>query len=180
MKKQKFLAVTLVVIATLLLGVGYAALGQIDLTITGNLSAAKWDSATSKDFKVYFDKSVTPTTSPSEADSSITVNAVYGTGDEPTTATLDVSGLKSKGDVATATYTIKNGSNGMKATLTDPTVTWSNKDYFLVTAIVDSKTLAEDATTTVTVTVELINTPVTTEQNDTITITIGADPADNI
>lgn len=91
---------------------------------------------------------------------------------------MDVSGLSAKGEKATATFTIQNTSADLSARLSANTPSNSNKDYFNVTyAFKDDETtplVVKNETTTITVTVELLKTPVD-ETEAQLTTTIGVD-----
>ena len=115
--------------AVLFLAVGYAAISNIDFSITGTASA-EVDTGL---FEVAFDKDEEKTT-PSNTGTTATVTASV-TGDQ--SAEFVVSGLKKKNETVTATYTIKNSSESLNAELSKPIVTLSgdNIDFFEVTAV---------------------------------------------
>lgn len=143
--KKTFVGIALLIVV-LVLGIAYAAITG-SLTITGTAKAT----ANDDNFKVVF--SGTPT-----ADPGVTATI---TGD--TTATMDVTGLTTTGDTKTATFTIENQSEELNALIAvnAETVTTNNAEFFSVTAeVADSTALEPEGTTTVTVTVELIKTPV--------------------
>ena len=99
MKKdtKKIVGVVLVV-AILLVAIGYAAIGTKTLNINGSATASTNDS----NFVVKF--TGTPTTG-GTGTTTATIN-----GQDQLKATMNVTGLTAKGDVATATYTISNES----------------------------------------------------------------------
>ena len=149
----------IVIVAVLMIGVGYAAINSIALQITGQLAAAPSDA----NFTVKF-----TTASPSEGNIVATV-----TGDK--TATLNVQGLTAKGDKAVATYTIQNTSEDLSANLT-AAASNQNDEYFTVSTSFSETSIAKGETSTLTVTVELIKTPVEGEEKDTVGINIEASP----
>ena len=93
---------------------------------------------------------------------------------------MNVTGLTAKGDTATATFEIENTSADLSAALSvvDP-VENSNPEYFDVTYNIADPVIGVNETkskTTITVTVELIKTPITQDETTTIGLTINADP----
>ena len=169
MKKKKSLSIFIfVLIAFIVLGVGYAAINNINLIINGTGSVT----ATQSNFDVRFldvdghRPAITP-------GSPNTVSVI-----DNTTATFDVSTLSKKGDTATATIDVKNNSNGVGARI-GLNLTNSNDTYFKVTEhIADSELQAGDITT-VTVTVEMLKTPVSADETTSISATLTASPIDD-
>ena len=151
-KKKSFVALALVV-AVLVLGVGYA-LTTIDLKVNGDITVSPDDS----NFDVNFTdaKITTAGTLAGQTDA-----ATKGDGK---TATLSVKSLKTVGEKVVAEYTITNNSKaGINATLTNPTATKTNdaaKDYYTVTATLENNdAIAPNGTKKLTVTVELVKAP---------------------
>lgn len=160
MKNKRTFATLAVIIAVLVLGVGYAAVTK-DLTITGTLNATVDDSQ----FVVEF----------TEADNLTNINGTPETNGLSATFVVDGSNMKTKGDQATVTFTIKNNTNttvGLSAQLSDATITNTNtSSKFVVDASdLSSKTLAPEAETTTTITVTLNETPTEAISNETVTI----------
>lgn len=151
----------IVIVAILIIGVGYAAISNITLNITGTAAATPNDA----NFAVAF--SGTPTVS----DATKVTAAVT----DEENATINVTGLIAKGDIATATYTIQNTSADLSAELS-ATVTNSNEEYFEVTYDLGATNIAKGAATTITVTVELIKTPITDSVSSTVGVQIIAEP----
>ena len=142
--KKTFVGIALLILV-LVLGIAYAA-------ITGSLTIGGTATATedANNFKVIF-------TGVAEQDTGVT--ATVNT--DPKTATMDVSGLTTKGQSKSATFTIQNQSAELNALLAVKTNTTDNAEYFKVTAeLADSAALAPQGTTSVEVTVELVKTPV--------------------
>ena len=148
-------------IAVLLVAIGYAAITTVQLRINANATANQ------DNFTVRF--SGTPTVS--DADK---VDATLNPGDQ-LKATMNVSKLSAKGDTATATYTIENTSADLSAVLS-ATTTNSNTEYFKVTQNIAKATIGHGETTTITVTVELIKTPIIDGIESTIGVIIDANP----
>lgn len=151
-KKKSFVALALVV-AVLVLGVGYA-LNTIDLKVNGDITVSPDDS----NFDVKF-TAASITTKGTLAGQTDT--ATIGDGKE---ATLSVKTLKTVGEKVVAEYTITNNSKaGINATLTTPTATQTNdaaKDYYTVTATLENNdAIIPNGTKKLTVTVELVKAP---------------------
>ena len=145
MKNKKLLVGIALLIVVLVIGIGYAAITD-SLTISGTATAT----ANDDNFKVVFNGTKT-------ADDGVTATVTAGT----KTATMDVSGLTTTGQTKSATFTIENQSAELNALLAVKTETTGNAEFFKVDAeIADPTTLEPEGTTTVTVTVELIKTPI--------------------
>lgn len=157
------------IIAIILMGIGYAIASQ-SLTINGSASAAVDDT----NFSVIFNKDVAATATLSETITGATATASYDDSNSQV-ASLSVSGLTTKGQYATFTYSIINKSADLGATVTVGEITNSNSDYFTVTTSLASSSLtANEGTTTLTVIVTLNKTPIA-EQSATITVPITAE-----
>ena len=154
------------VLAIILVAVAYAAITSTQLNINGTGNAT----ANQSNFKVEFIG--TPTTggkgtTVATIDSSVKTNG-----------TVTVNGLTSKGDEATATYTVKNQSADLSADLSAKT-TSSNEEYFEVLCTLEKTTLKAQEETTLKVTVRLLKTPIDeTKENlkTDIGVTVTAEP----
>ena len=162
--KKKLQILIFVLIGVITLGVGYAAISAINLVINGNATG----SPSQNSFSVVF-KSASVTTGTGTA----TIN-----NQDATIAYFDVSGLSSAGDTAVATYTIKNESNGVGASI-DLAVTNSNTEYFQVTETVADTELQANEQTTATITVQMIKTPITDSVTTSVAGTLTATPMEN-
>ena len=152
-------------IAVLLVAIGYAAITTVSLNINGTANAT----AEQKNFSVIF--SGTPEVSDPEK-----VTATLNEADaKKISATMNVEGLSAKGDTVTATYTIENTSADLSAVLS-ATTSNTNDEFFKITQNIAKGTVAAGDTTTITVTVELIKTPITQDEETTIGVIITADP----
>ena len=165
-KKKSFVALALVV-AVLVLGVGYA-LNTIDLKVNGDITVSPDDS----NFDVNFTDAKITTTG--------TLTGKTDTADKGNgkTATLSVKTLKTVGEKVVAEYTITNNSKaGINATLSNPTATQTDddaKDYYTVTAtLADANPIAPNGTKKLTVTVELVKAPLE-EVTGNFTVTFNA------
>ena len=150
-------------IAVLLVAIGYAAITAVPLNINGSAQATPEQTNCTVKF------SGTPTVS----DSSKVVAEINQ--QDQLKATINVSKLTAKGDTATATYTIANTSADLSAVLS-ATTSNTNDEFFRVTQNIAKGTVAAGDTTTITVTVELIKTPITQDEETTIGVIITADP----
>lgn len=174
MKKRKTYIVMAVLIAAVVLGVGYAAITNIGLQINGTASAT----AHEENFKVKFDDDTEIATDKTNVSANSTSVVVTPGITDDHNATLTVSGLTTTGDTVTATYTVKNISEELSATIAAGAVQNSNTEYFDVTSVVNNPaTIAPNGSTTVTVTVELIKTPIA-DQTATLTIPFTATPVE--
>ena len=156
----------ILLVAILLVAVGYAAITNVTLNIKGTAKSE----ANPDNFRVEL------------------IGEPQTSGDGTTTATIDnqdktrgtmnVSGLNAKGQTAIATYTVKNQSVDLSADLTAK-ATSTNDEYFEVQCSLDKTTLKAQEETTMTVKVKLLKTPIdeTKENLSTeIGVNIDAEP----
>ena len=97
---------------------------------------------------------------------------------DATIAYFDVSGLTKVGDYGVATYTISNNSNGIGADISLQ-LTNSNNEYFKITETVADSQLQAGDTTSATIKVEMVKTPINDSVTTSITGTIKATPIEN-
>lgn len=159
MKNRKIFVGIALLIVVLVLGIGYAAITDT-LKITGTATTG----IDQENFKVVF----TGETNPATATDGVTATANANS----KSATLEVTGLTTKGDSKTATFTIQNQSDELKALVDVKTKTIENDEFFTVDAVVANAgtALEPNGETTVTVTVTLDKTPI-----DVITGNINID-----
>lgn len=163
-----------ILIAILALGIGYATITAITLSITGT---GKITPNTNQDnFKVEF-------TDVPEVNGT-NVDAVIDSTD-PTKATISAEGFTEKytssnSEVAEFVFEIQNTSpENIKAMMQPPQVTIGNPDYFSVeTEYLDTTEVEQGEYTYLKVTVKPIRTPYVADQDTTITITLDAEPAE--
>ncbi len=174
MKNRKIVVVAFLLIAVLLLGVGYAAVTDT-LTIIGNAHIDMGQVETTFDQNIYFSAAVA------------TSSTGTGTTDDvasftPDDATFTANKLAIVGEKSVFTFTITNDGNvdaviSVNATKLsgDTNPSNSNTEKFTVTyAYPDGMTVAKDGgTITVVVTVEVAN-PVTTATSATFGIELTA------
>ena len=148
MKKNKTLLGVALLIAVLMLGVGYA-LNTKPLSLTGTATAKPTDA----NFVVQF--------SSASASNGADVAEVDAT--DKTKATFTVTSLTAVGETAVGTFKIKNLSNaGIYAKITAGKLPETDDgDYFEVTtALTENENVAVNGEATYTVTVKLIKAPV--------------------
>lgn len=185
MKESKAFLLLAVVSAVLIIGVAYAAITNVNFTITGNATAAP----AQENFKVAYGKI-------NEADAPTYVATDKGGADikksgetgrvevafttpTDTSATMIVTGLTKAGDKAVATFTVANKSTDLRAQLVDPTgrevLEAYNEEYFdiEVSDFVDT-IIAPTGKTTFTVTVTLKKVPVADPVTATIDVAFEA------
>lgn len=168
MKNRKTVIVAFMLVAVLLLGIGYAALSDT-LTIIGNAHIDIGAANTTFDEKVYFsDAKATSSTG-----TGATADVVSFTADD---ATFTANKLAVKGETSVFTFTIKNDSNvDAKVTVNAKKLSGaenpsnSNTDKFSVEYELSSDTIASKGTITVTVTVEVVK-PITSATSATFGI----------
>ena len=161
MSKTNKIVIMAVLAAILLLGIGYAAIQNIALNISGTAAA----DPSQENFKVMF------TGTPEVSDSTYVTAGITN----DTNATINVSGLTKKGEKVSATYTVQNTSTDLSADLLLAT-TNSNTEYFTISSNLDKTSLTAGEATTVTVTAELIKTPLEESVSSTVGIQLTAIP----
>ena len=174
MKKKGTFVGLAIVIAILLLGIGYAAVSHVTLTINGSAKATPSDN----NFKVVITNDPTPKAVVNKQAGEITATP---TATDTATADFDITGMSQKGDKVTLTYTIKNNSADLEAKLGEPVVSFTtgDKDYFKVTSTLKEGTnplAANGGTREVEVVVELLKTPIDAEKECSGAVTIDAEP----
>lgn len=186
MKNRRIAIVAFLIVAILLMGVGYAAISR-NLQITGS---AHISAVTVNEFDVTFSQVVseTPTdvngASGTAAPSSST-NTIEAGAHE---VTLSVAGFETVGDKLVLVYEVEYSTQkeGIDALLETPVVTIANTNpssdtnqYFTATATFATDTLTEvDPTTTLTLEIELVAVP-TDATFTSITVTFSATPKSN-
>lgn len=121
MKKQKTITIAVILIAILLMAVGYATLTATDLTINGTATAV----ADPNNFKVHF-TGETKSTSGAKVETSVAAKA--------TTATVDITGLSTKDEVGYAILEIINESTDIAADSVEVTAENTDTDYIDIAA----------------------------------------------
>ena len=157
-----------VLVAIVVLGVGYAAISAVNLIVNGNATA----SVDQNNFKVHFTQAQAISGSTGVSGTS-TIDS-----QDDTTATFDVTGLTKVGDYAEAVYTVRNDSNGIGAEIT-LNLESSNTEYFKVTETILDNKLQAGEETTAKVRVEMIKTPITDSVSTSITATLTASPLED-
>ncbi len=153
-------------LAVILVAIAYAAITNVTLNINGTSKSQ----ANQTNFVVEF---IGEPTTGGKGTTTATINT-----SKRTEGTVNVEGLTAKGDTATATFTVQNSSQDLSADLTAK-ATSSNEDYFEVRCKIEDTTLKAGATTELTVTVELLKTPIDETKEDLSTdigVSITAEP----
>ena len=159
-----------VLIAIVLIGIGYAAVTAVNLTINGNGTITPND----ENFKVVYTAVEQTTVNPN------TINVATDTigAEGVTTTSFTVTNMTKKDDTVTLTYTITNKSADYKAVLNEASTYLSvtgDTEYFSVTpGTFASTTLNPNGTTTQTVTVTALKTPADDDKSVTITLSLTA------
>ena len=144
-KKSKTIVGVVLVITVLLIAVGYAMISSINLNISGTASGT----GNSENFKVLF-TDVTKSSDNVEA-------SISGL-----TGKMKVTGLTTLGDEETATFTIANQSTDIntKLSVAIDQNTAINTEYFDISFIGGNETITAGNTSTITVKVRLVKTPI--------------------
>ena len=161
-RTSKIILVTIIA-TSILLGLGYAAISNITLTVSGTAAA----SAVQSNFDVGF-ASVTEVSDYTYVTASVDSNI---------SATINVSGLTQSGQTASATYEIKNNSSDLSTDLSVSTSN-SNTEYFTISSRLANTSLKAGESTTVTVTVELTKTPIGEDVSSRIEVVLTAMPVE--
>ncbi len=157
-----------VLIAVVVLGIGYAAASSIHLLFNGTVSVAPDQSR----FKVQFVSAQRIKGSPGAGGTAIV--DYY----DKTLAHFTISGLTKVGDYAQATYLVKNNSNKIGADISLE-ITNSNPEYFKVTQSIDNNILQAGETTLATVKVEIIKSPIDNAVSTDVSTKLISNPLDN-
>lgn len=165
MKNKKSLLSLVIFALVLILGVGYAVVSSVDLTIGGTAGVKN------ASLKVDFE-SVADTKTNATVTHTLTQHAKE---DEFTITDMELN------ETVTMVYTVANHETDVDADLTEKiALSNSNPEYFTVGYKINGATINAGGTTTVTVTVKLVKTPVTEAQGKTtVSLTLNAAPVDN-
>lgn len=175
MKKQNKIIIGTIFVIILLMGIGYAGVTTMGLTISGKVLAT----ADQTNFKVQF-TGATPITNSNNSKATIDAKAEVGS----TQATINISGLTTKDDFASAILEIENASIDINASSVKVTTGESTKEScFNITAVMCTKegtpltdyAVAYGEKTYVKVTATLENTPLV-DSETTINVAITATP----
>lgn len=170
MKKNKSLVVGVLVLALLILSIGYAAITTISFVVIGtNHATPKYGK-----FKVVF-------ASAPFVDNSKTVgeNVIAGGKIDPndrTKASIDVSGMSEENDSITVKIPIKNESTDLSASLTALVTHNSNQEYFDITSSLEDASIAPNGATNLVVKVTLKKEPIEESESGTFMIGLSAVP----
>lgn len=173
MNKQKRIILAVILVAVVLMGIGYAALTSVTLNVTGKATA----SASQDNFQVYFTGANTTT---STAD-----NVTATVAAKEKTANVEITGLSKKGDKEYAILEIENADTSVDADSVEVTASGTDNNVIAITVemctadgtvVTGTNAVAAGTKTYVKVTAEVIKTP-SENSEATITATITAKPA---
>ena len=153
MKKRRNVIISLLLVAALALGIGYAAVTDVlDITGSADVSAAQVEETFN--LNVHFKEGGAVA---NDAGNTASVNA-----DNNDKASFSTNTLKAAGDKATFTFTIVNESDDVSANIIPRISSNTNEAYFGISSdwAGAEKTLGPDSEITYTVTVELLQDPV--------------------
>ena len=167
MKNKKSLLSLVLFALVLILGVGYAVVSNVGLTITGTANV--------KDTELKVDIASVSDDKTGNATITHSLGATHAATD-----TFTITGMELNNEVI-MTYTIDNHEEDINATLEQVSIANNNEEHFEVTSEINGEEIAADGgTTTVTVTVKLIKTPlVEAKEEAEITVTLEAAPSGN-
>lgn len=159
MKSKKSYKLLIIFGLILFLGIGYAVVNSVTLTVTGTAGAG------SETIDVSFNGTKTVSNS-TKGSANVTAGS--------TTATFTASNM-TLNETITFTYTVQNKETDVAADVTIST-TGSNS-YFTVTASPTSTTIQPSSTSVVTVVVKMIKTPIdSSDDSASFTVSINAVP----
>ena len=184
MKNRRIILISFLLVTTLCVGIGYAAI-QDTLTINGTASA---DAQQAIDGDVFFDKEnatvVSSGSGVAEAESGQEAQSLDSVeiSEDGNTATLTANSLRSQGETVVFSLMIKNDSPDLSVKVTPKTANNSNEEYFTVKYDWESSTPSDFAETTIanngsktlTVTITLAKTP-TADAGESATFSVEID-----
>ena len=155
-----------VIIAIVLVAIGYAAITNVELNINGTAKS-----------KANQDNFIVELIGEPQSSGDGTITATIDANNK-TQGRMEVTGLSAKSETAITTYTVKNKSQDLSADLTAEAIS-SNDEYFEVQCSLDKTTLKSQEETTMTVKVKLLKTPIdekTENLSTEIEVNIDAEP----
>ena len=165
MKNRNTVIVAFLLVATMLLGIGYAELNDV-LEINGTAAVSATAAEKVFDEDVYFSavSDVTRTSTNTNISAGAATAEIDGSDSDKGTISIPDGVLMATGDKITVTYTIHNAGD-LAASVAKPVISNDNELYFTVTTNWgdEAKNLASGANITVEVTIALVKTPVETQ-----------------
>ena len=181
MNKRKSMIGLLLIVAVLFIGIGYAAISSVTLTITGNAKVEPGADA----FNVnYTYDSTTPANNKivGAASTGFTITAAntYAEYTALRTAVISATEFTEQGQYVDFTFTVKNESSHLNATLTNSDISLpSGNTYFTVTLpSTVNLNLAPNGTGTFTVRVTCVKTPTEVQTWNSWVVTITPQPSE--
>lgn len=191
---QKAITIVLfALIAVIVLGIGYATIQTVNLTISGNATASPDQSNFTVKFLNDLDNDDESDPRNIEYEEQLVTGTVVYTNNKPystrpvvidsdLTAHFNTQQLSVAGEKAVATYRVKNTSPDLSANL-NVVCSSTNTEYFQTTCRLgnglSSESLVSGAVTTVTVEVTVLKTPLTDNQSSTISTVVTATPSNS-
>ena len=181
MNKKKSMTGLFIILAVLFIGIGYAAVSNVTLTINGNARVTPGDSS----FVVHF-----PYDSNTDSNNNITGTAGNGyavTANTVAKYTSDTTGIinamdfTKKNEYIDFPFVIKNDSDELGATIAAADVSISAGNTYLQAELAPGFTtlnIAHGSQGTVTIRVKCLKTPTTVQDLTNFTVTITAHPAE--
>lgn len=167
MKNRKVFFGVALFLAVLTLGIGYAAISNVDLQITGSAAGE----GVQENFNVRFTDDVTVDSN--GAASRVVVEA-RKTGD--LSGVVNVSKLSAKDETVVVTYTVENYSEDLSAALSLDSSEIVD-DNFRITAVLSDNLIAAGGKATVTITITSLNTIIDEgDYTKAFAFTVTADP----
>lgn len=181
MNKKKTMTALIIVLAVLFIGIGYAAISNVTLNITGNAKVEPGANAFDVNYK-NTNKTVsseTITGQPSDG-FTITTDNTHANYTALKTATITATEFTQKDQYVDFTFTVQNDSAELKATLTNANISLPTAtDYFEATVVgTVNLNLAPGATGDFTVRVKCKKTPTAAQTWDNFVITITPQAAE--
>lgn len=180
MNKKKSMTGLFLILAILFIGIGYAAISNVTLTINGNAKVTPGDSS----FNVHFvydennsaNNNITGTAGGGYTATAATVAKYTGL----TTGTIDAMDFTKKDEYIDFPFVIKNDSTELYAKIESGDVSISAGNAYLEAQLTGFSTLniAPAATGTVTIRVKCLKTPTDVQNLTNFTITITAHPVE--
>ena len=180
MNKKKSMTGLFIILAVLFIGIGYAAVSNITLTINGNARVTPGDSSFDVHF-VYDDGTPANNIITGTAGGGYTVTAnTVAKYTSKTTGTIDAMDFTKKDEYIDFPFVIKNSSEELSAKIESSDIVISAGNNYLAAELTgfSALNLAPNGTGTVTIRVKCLKTPTDVQNLTGFTVTITAHPAE--
>lgn len=179
MNKKKSMTGLFIILAVLFIGIGYAAVSNVTLTINGNARVNPGDSSFNVHFP-YVGGQANTITGTAGGGYTVTANTVAKYTSE-TTGTIDAMDFTKKDEYIDFPFVIKNDSDELGATIAAADVSISAGNTYLQAELAPGFTtlnIAHGSQGTVTIRVKCLKTPTAVQDLTNFTVTITAHPAE--